>query len=92
MLRDWNMDRVHEFVAKLLCGRQLKERANHHGSLHVPHAFLHGLLRSCSTRAAASVICCACCAVRCEGELSGRVCSAFTVSGLGLRFRVKFRV
>ena len=38
--------------------RQPKEPANPHGSLHVPHASLYGLLRSCLTRVAASVILC----------------------------------
>ena len=53
--------------------RQPKEPANPHASLHVPHASLYGLLRSCLTRVAASVILCACCAVRCEGEVSERI-------------------
>ena len=48
--------------------RQPKEPANPHGSLHVPHASLYGLLRSCLMRVAASAILCACCAVRCERE------------------------
>ena len=47
--------------------------ANPHGSLHVPPASLHDLLRSCLMRVAASVILSACCAVRCEGELSERI-------------------
>ena len=55
--------------------RQPKEPANPHASLHVPHASLYGFLRSCLTRVAASVILCACCAVRCEGELSERISS-----------------
>ena len=53
--------------------RQPKEPANPHASLHVPHASLYGLLRSCLTRVAASVILCACCAVRCEGEAPERI-------------------
>ena len=75
MLRDWNMDKVHEVgwcIAFCFEGNPKSQQILMVPCM-FPHASLYGLLRSCLTRVAASVILCACCAVRCEGEVSERI-------------------